>query len=125
MMKTCSTHGSYQKPGDINDAEVIQLENEEDFTKFVCFLATLQFKLFKITPSSNILDFDKQQTSNFTLNIIFQFLQYNQTDYLWYPLRACAEYLLDDDQDNGPSHRLNADNLLMYKLTKDLKTNLF
>lgn len=72
-----------------------------------------------------MLDRDKHQTGKFTLNIIYQFLEYNHTDFLWYPLRACADYLLDEGQDSSPSNRLNADSLLQYKMKKELLTNAF
>lgn len=63
--------------------------------------------------------------SNFTLNIIYHLLQHNHTDFLYYPLRACADYLLDDGQDCSLSNRLNSDTLISYKMKKEFRTNCF
>jgi hypothetical protein len=103
----------------------VDLEEEVDFTKFVCFISTLQFKILKITADNCVSQIDKIQASHFTLNIIFQCLEYVNPNYWWYPLRAMSEYLLSDGQTSHLSNRLDADNLLNYKLKKEIQSNEF
>lgn len=57
VMKTCESHG-YCFNESTNE-DVMELESQETITKFYCFLATLQFKLLKITSNANMADMDK------------------------------------------------------------------
>jgi hypothetical protein len=69
-------------------------------------------------------ELDKQKCINYNCNILFQFLDCCDSNYIWYPLRALAEFVLIEGTDENLSHRLNADNLLLYKQHKEMKTSV-
>jgi len=65
----CRWHGTC----DIK-ADTIDLEGEENLTKFVCFLATLKFKLYHVYDTPDVSLRYKQAQCKVFLNIMFLFL---------------------------------------------------
>ena len=85
----CNVHGT------INiKQETFALDDDpEKFIQFICFLATLKFKLHHIFNTTELNHARKQNECKFICNILFLFLQYCEPKYLIYPLRALAEFL--------------------------------
>jgi len=73
-------------------AEAIDLDEEKHLTKFICFLATLKFKLYHVYETPDLSPRHKQAQCNIFLNIMFLFLQYGSAQFYHYPLRALAEF---------------------------------
>ena len=85
----CNVHGGINV-----QEETLGLDDDvEKFIQFICFLATLKFKLHHIYSTAELNHSRQQQQCKFICNILFLFLQYCEPKYLHYPLRALAEFL--------------------------------
>ena len=95
-------------------------DDQEKFIQFICFLATLKFKLHHIYSNTELGNHRKQNQCKYICNILFLFLQYCEPRFLYYPLRALAEFLSQEQTEKALSKRLNSENLLQYKMGKDV-----
>ena len=88
----CKVHGNCEQ-----GENVLDFNMEEAFTKFICFIATLWFRL-QLTYKEEIYCSSKDiqhQKNQQVCNILFLFLDYGKPEYRFYPLRALVEFLAD------------------------------
>lgn len=82
----CKVHGNCNAAD-----EMIELKEERIFTQYMCFLATLKFKLYHVYETPEVSHSHRQNKCKDYLNILFLFLEYGKPGYYLYPLRALAE----------------------------------
>ena len=95
--------------------EKIELEEQLSFTQFVCFLATLKFRLYHIYETPEVSQNHKRDQCKVFLNVMFLFLEYGDRKYYHYSLRALAEFFSNQKTARELSKRLNCESLLTYK----------
>jgi len=100
----------------------VSIEKEETFVQFVCFLATLSFKIFHIAPAHIMTSKDKNRGFKYICNILFMFLESCSNEYKYFPLRALTEYFAGEQTEQALSKRLNSESLLQYKNEKHVFT---
>ena len=112
---TCSVHGGVEA----SDATIDLTSSQERFHQFTCFLATLQFRILNQTSGIQISENFRQQKSNLTCNLLFNYLDRCDVEHIYYPLRALSEYFNHDETLLALYKCLNSESLLEYKLSKE------
>jgi hypothetical protein len=100
---------------------LIDLSEEEHFIQFICFLASLKFKLHHVFQTPETSTGDRQASCHVFLQILFLFFQYANPKYFYYPLRALSEFCKDQQEEKALSKRLNAESRLYHEQEKASK----
>lgn len=111
----CKTHGNCNAMD-----EAIDLDDEKALTQFLCFLATLKFRLYHVYETPEVSQTYKQKQCKVFLFIMFLFLDYGAPNLYYYPLRALTEFFSNQKTARELSKRLNAESLLAYKQHKEM-----